>query len=129
MNFSLKKNLLGENITKARKSRNISQAELAEKIGVDRSSISHYESGTKCPTLQKIELIAEVLDVKIEELLIPTDNTSMGTTISFKQPVILEGGEKIYTPEDLTDEDLYLIKKLHEADEKTREIVKKILDS
>lgn len=43
--------------------RNLKQNELAEKANINRSFISHYVNGTHCPSTEKAQLLAEVLNV------------------------------------------------------------------
>ena len=61
---------LGEAIKKYRNKRNISQQELADSIGVDRSLISHYERGhVNNMPIQRIIDIASALRVSAMTLL------------------------------------------------------------
>ena len=55
--------MLGDRIREARKKASLTQAELAEKIGVKRSVISKYENGSISPKYDTILKIAEVLNV------------------------------------------------------------------
>lgn len=55
--------MLGDRIREARKKASLTQAELAEKIGVKRSVISKYENGSISPKYDTIMKIAEVLNV------------------------------------------------------------------
>lgn len=56
--------MLGDKIREARKKASLTQAELAEKIGVKRSVISKYETGNISPTYETISKIAEALHVR-----------------------------------------------------------------
>lgn len=55
-------------ISQIRKSKNISQIELAEATGVKQATISRIEKGVNKPSLDVIERIAEALNVYIIEL-------------------------------------------------------------
>ena len=44
----------GDNLKLIRKSRKISQEELAEKLGVSRQSLSKWETGENYPSMQNI---------------------------------------------------------------------------
>lgn len=59
----------GERIKKARKEKNMSQKELAEKIGVSASMIGQYENGLRNPKIETIQRIAYVLDVNTYSLV------------------------------------------------------------
>jgi transcriptional regulator with XRE-family HTH domain len=52
---------LGEQIKKARNEKNISQLELAEKLGVRRATISRYEGGSLQIPLTQLQKLADVL--------------------------------------------------------------------
>lgn len=56
------------NIEKIRKSKNLTQMQLAEKVGVERSTIAKWELGIAMPTAQKLPKIAEVLECTIDDL-------------------------------------------------------------
>lgn len=47
----------------------IKQADLAKKIGVTQSMISHYANGRKLPALDTLSRICTVLDLDANELL------------------------------------------------------------
>lgn len=59
----------GANLETLRKSKKISQEELAELIGVSRQTIYKWEADICLPNLNKIEIILNVLNITIEELL------------------------------------------------------------
>ena len=58
-----------ENLKWAREQKGLSQKDVAEKIGVAKSTYSLYESGNREPNVQTIKKIANVLDVSADELL------------------------------------------------------------
>lgn len=58
------------NLETIRKSKKISQEELAELIGVSRQTIYKQEADICLPNLNKIEKLLEVLNVSIEKLLL-----------------------------------------------------------
>ena len=60
---------LGENLKKIRMTKNITQTELAETLGVDKSFISNIENGKANPTLSTIAGLAKVIKVSTNELL------------------------------------------------------------
>lgn len=68
----------GERIRKARLRKRpeypdgMSQRQLAERMGLETGIVSRYETGRILnPTLSSVELLAEILDVKITDLLKP----------------------------------------------------------
>lgn len=62
-------NNLSENLKKIRKDNNLSQEQLAEKLGVSRQAISKWESGTAYPEMEKIIQLCDKFDMNIDDLL------------------------------------------------------------
>lgn len=60
--------VLKNRIAEARAEKKLSQARLAESIGVSRNTISSIETGQFCPTAKLALLICIALDKKFEEL-------------------------------------------------------------
>ena len=56
-------------LTEALKQSPFTQAQLAEKIGVTQSMISHYISGRKLPALDSLSRLCSVLDLDANEIL------------------------------------------------------------
>lgn len=59
----------GTNLETIRKSKNISQEELADLIGVSRQTIYKWETDICLSNLNKIESLLNVLNVSIDRLL------------------------------------------------------------
>ncbi|MBR5649068.1 helix-turn-helix domain-containing protein [Pseudobutyrivibrio sp.] len=57
----LKNNVIAEKIKKARNMRGISQAKLAEELGIASSAVAAYETGKRIPKIELREQIARVL--------------------------------------------------------------------
>lgn len=60
---------LSENIKAVREMKNITQAELAEAIGVNQSYISQIEKGVRPVSTATLESIADVFDCSVDKLL------------------------------------------------------------
>ena len=58
-----------DNLVSLRKMHGFSQDELSEKIGVSRQTLSKYETGESLPDIEKCKLLAEVLDVSLDDLV------------------------------------------------------------
>lgn len=54
---------------KARKAAKITQAQLAEKLDVNRATVSKYETGIITPPLNQIMKISEILNISIIDLI------------------------------------------------------------
>ncbi|MEK7187458.1 MAG: helix-turn-helix transcriptional regulator [Patescibacteria group bacterium] len=59
---------LGQNIKRIRIKKNITQVEIAKKLGADRSFVSNLENAKTNPTLATITNLAKALNVPIDEL-------------------------------------------------------------
>lgn len=59
----------GENLKLIRKSKKISQEELADKLGVARQSVSKWETGENYPSMQNIMCLCTIFKCKINELV------------------------------------------------------------
>jgi transcriptional regulator with XRE-family HTH domain len=60
---------LGSQISCVRKKNGLTQAQLAELMGVEPETVSRFERGTATPSLQRIVSIADVLGVSVQHLL------------------------------------------------------------
>lgn len=60
---------IGEFITLKRKEKNLTQNELAKKIGVTDKAVSKWERGLGCPDVSILEILAKELGVSVLELL------------------------------------------------------------
>ncbi|MFA6897070.1 MAG: helix-turn-helix transcriptional regulator [Patescibacteria group bacterium] len=58
----------GENLRRIRINKNITQVEIANILGVDRSFVSNIENGKNNPTLSTITSLAKALNIPIDEL-------------------------------------------------------------
>lgn len=65
-----------QNLARIRKQRGLSQADLAEKAGLSRRMINHYETQAVQPPIDKIEAIAAALGIKPSQLIDPSPRTS-----------------------------------------------------
>lgn len=60
---------LSENLKKIRKENNLSQEQLAEKLGVSRQAVSKWESNQAYPEMDKVLQLAQMFHLNIDELL------------------------------------------------------------
>ena len=100
--------ILGENIKKIRRSRKVSQIELAKIVSLSRSSISNIESGVHKPSLFTIYEIAIALDCEIETILPSIDSYKTSTIyIDKKYTDILNS-----LPNEISKKNLTLLKEI-----------------
>jgi transcriptional regulator with XRE-family HTH domain len=69
----------GKRIATVRKSRGLSQRDLASKVGISNRMIAYYEAQTNRPPAAKLTVIANALKISIDELL-------GNTPLSVKEP-------------------------------------------
>ncbi len=67
-----------------RKRRKMTQAQLAEAIGVEQPTIQRYENGTRDPSLAQALEIAKVLGVSLDELTQISDAAPLGPRLFVK---------------------------------------------
>lgn len=70
--------MLGENLVELRKYHNLSQEELADRIGVSRQTLSKYETGESLPDIEKSQALAEVFGVSLDDLVKYKKEENMG---------------------------------------------------
>ena len=65
-----------DNLIQIRKMKNMTQEDIAGKIGVSRQAVAKWESGETSPDLEKGRLLADVLGVSLDDLVNyePKDN-------------------------------------------------------
>jgi transcriptional regulator with XRE-family HTH domain len=76
---------LGALIATKRKSLGLTQAGLAELVGIEQESMSRIETGMVTPSLSRLLSLADALDCTIEDLLRPASSRKQD------QSLVLEG--------------------------------------
>ena len=59
---------LGKQVYELRKKANLSQEQLAEKVGVSRQTISKWELGETAPDIKQAQVLSQVFSVSLDEL-------------------------------------------------------------
>ena len=70
------KALIGENISRFRRRKGLTQEELASKVGVTYQAVSKWENGISAPDISLIPKIACILNISIDSLMGYTHNFS-----------------------------------------------------
>ena len=60
---------LKENLRKYREEKRMTQSDLAKKTGLTADWISHFETGRRCPSVPKLILLADALDLTLDDLI------------------------------------------------------------
>ena len=76
--------MFAENLIELRKLNNLSQEELAEKLGVTRQTISKYETGESLPDIEKCALMADIFEVSVDDMINYDKKENMGLNIAPK---------------------------------------------
>ena len=71
---------IGNRITEQRKKLQLSQEELAYKIGVSRQAVSKWETDTSSPDAFNLISLAEVLETSVEYIVTGKTNTNITAT-------------------------------------------------
>ncbi len=77
--------MLNENLKNLRKSKGITQEEMAERLNVVRQTISKWEKGTSVPDAEMLSRIAELFEVSVSTLLGETIETTEEHSILAEQ--------------------------------------------
>ena len=83
-----------------RNEKNMSQQELADALGISKSSINMYERGERQPNFEVLETIADFFNVDIDYLLGRTNKT---TNIINPNTIAAHFDGDEYTPEELDE--------------------------
>lgn len=65
----MKKQTMGEMIATLRKENNMTQLQLAEKMGVTDKAVSKWERNLSCPDIASLPLLAETFGISVDELI------------------------------------------------------------
>lgn len=60
--------MIGENLLKFRKGKNLTQEALAEAVGVTRQTVAKWEAGESLPDLEMAGRLAAALDISLDDL-------------------------------------------------------------
>lgn len=80
---------MGARIRAYRKQRGMTQASLAESVGISTSFIGHIERGTRITSLETLVSLSNVLDISIDTIITGVDtNQSNNVDASYKMRVL-----------------------------------------
>ena len=70
-----------DNLVQLRKAREMTQEDLAEKIGVSRQSVAKWEAGDSLPDIDRCRSIAEIFGVSLDDLTNYEPEDNMGLSV------------------------------------------------
>lgn len=76
---------LGNEIHELRKKHNLSQEQLAEKVGVARQTISKWELGETAPDIKQAQMLSQIFNVSLDEMLYNSSKESVIITNACKK--------------------------------------------
>ena len=76
----------GDNLRQIRKSKKMSQEQLAEKVNVSRQSVSKWETGEAYPEMNNILELCKIFNCKINELI----HADMSDISSLDKEIVME---------------------------------------
>lgn len=99
-----------EHLKQIRKDKNLTQGELAERVGVHANHISRYERGEANPSAELLKQFSEALDVSADELLF--------------------GDKKEYLINSITDNELVkMVKKIEQMGQNEKDTIKDLISA
>ena len=86
--------LFADNLRELRTEKNLTQRELAQRMFVTRSTVTHWESGRSLPDVRMIYRLADCLDVNVDRLLNAAAESDDSPTVILvdDSKIILTGG-------------------------------------
>lgn len=70
-----------DNLIQLRKYKQLTQEDLAEKVGVTRQAIAKWESGETMPDLERSRMLAEIFEVSLDDLANYEPNANWGVGV------------------------------------------------
>jgi transcriptional regulator with XRE-family HTH domain len=93
---------VNEKIRLIREAKNLTQEQVAEKLGVSQSAYGDIERGDNDPKLSKLQKLADIFEMQLSELV---DLTEKGTlNINFNK----QGKNNVYITSSLIDKEMAL---------------------
>ncbi|MDY0276776.1 MAG: helix-turn-helix domain-containing protein [Acholeplasma sp.] len=85
---------IGKRIAKLRKEKNMTQVELADKLGISYQAVSNWERGDSMPDIAKLSDLSLIFDVTIDEILGNKRQAKIINQIINEEEVIINDIEK-----------------------------------
>ncbi len=119
-------NTFGKRLKYIRKTKGLTQRELANAIGLDQSAISHFERDKKKPDMDTLKTIADMLNISIDFLLTRTNDP---VTYSRNQTDLIKkvNNNPYITAEELTKNYRFIIDGREATQAEIEEAIKYIL--
>ena len=76
---------IGKFIASKQREQNLTQEQLAEKIGVSNKTVSKWETGKTMPDYSIVELLCQVLHISVAELIAGKENEPNAKTLLIRK--------------------------------------------
>jgi len=96
---------LGSRIAEKRRAKNLTQENLAERMGVSAQAVSKWENDASCPDVMSLPKLAEILDTTVDALLsgekqpdvvyVPEEKRRSADELMIRIRVNSSGGERV----------------------------------
>ena len=73
--------MFNENLVQLRKLKDLTQEDVAARVGVTRQAVAKWEAGETVPDLEKSRLLAEVFEVSLDDLAKFTPEENLGLNV------------------------------------------------
>jgi transcriptional regulator with XRE-family HTH domain len=108
--------LLAQRLRQARKSKKLTQEELANRVSTTKGTISNYENGHSSPPNEMLVLLAETLETTTDYLLGRTDDPNPIKKTSLDDMKMKESENLFFFNRDgMSDEDIEKVKEYIEV--------------
>jgi transcriptional regulator with XRE-family HTH domain len=95
MNLHSQRRIVGRRVAQLRRALRLTQAKLAEKVGIQPETISRLETGASMPSLDRVAAVAAALDVELHDLFRTREGTAKGRAVE----KLHEFGMRLTVPE------------------------------
>ncbi len=113
--------LFKDRLRTARERRNLSQAELATKAGLQPAAISHFETGNRAPSFENLKRLSDALNISVDYLLGRIDEEQHGQGLA----AVPRARQLFRHAENLSDESFEFLETMAKA-LKEKEEAKKV---
>ena len=121
------KSRLKSTLRQKRKELRLSQAEVADKLNIDRTTYTYYESGRRVPNIKVINDIGKVLDIPISTLINTILNEDVINEPSISKTSKRKNKDNGILFSDLTKQEKEVIVAYRIALSSTKKEIKKLL--
>jgi len=122
--------LLGERLKQFRKNIGLSQAQLADILGIDRSTYAYYETNKTNPSIPFLIILSKIFCVTVDELIGIDESLKMcdSDSVSAAELVTPSVPDELLTLSALSKEERVLIAKYRLLKERDKSEIKKIIN-